>query len=679
LSPRAIASVASVLFLAHAARYLYFFVDDEAIPFVYARNLLRGRGLVYTAFEGRVEGYSDFLTVLVDTILLGLTRIAGAPTLSVFAGAKLISLAAGATIVWLISRYLASRYRPSAALTGIALVVLAGPLAMWSCSALEAAGVALLVLLLALAIQQVRTTSAVAAAILLTLIRIDGFIYVGAAVVAAAIAQRDRTRLALIRRVALTSLLALALLTVARFLYFGSLVPTSVEAKVLYKLVPHAHLLIKQPAASYLGQFLTLYGAVFLLAVSAGAVLPSPRPESAVFVLNALFLAMYVSVVGDWMFGLRFFVPVLPLVAVFTAEAVDRVSMRSVWVGRLGAAVAIVWMLLVASSFSDEYRRVERRENFLTAPTLDPGAFFKPYWAVYTQLRDKVPAGTVIADNQAGFVPFMLDAENIDDLGICSRFYAELPTRDVFFTEVGRFMPLTNKDARSAGVSYLVYRRPALIIEREDLLRPSNNLEIPPYLLGGAYQLWFEDSVRNAAVYAPTASDVSAYRRDRRLYLENVAHLSHLSRVTENGRNLTFTESEHALAFVHEGWRELVVTRDYSLELHFDTGAVPVYELHIERLRSAEPAVVALTLWDGKGVSVHEERVELHAREWSGLHVVLPAPVAAATATLSITGPPEGTTKVVVDDLRVQAQPLPLERYVAERIIRTAPASAGRR
>ena len=128
---------------------------------------------------------------------------------------------------------------------------------------------------------------------------------------------------------------------------------------------------------------------------------------------------------------------------------------------------------------------------------------------------------------------------------------------------------------RSAGLSYLLYRRPALIIEREDLLRPSNNLEIPPYLLGGAYQLWFEDSVRNAAVYASTASDVSAYRRDRRLYLENVAHVSHLSRVTENGRNLTFAESEHALAFVREGWRELVVTRDYSLALHFDTGVVP--------------------------------------------------------------------------------------------------------
>ena len=670
--------MASGLFLVHAARYLYFFVDDEAIPFVYARNLLRGRGLVYTALEGRVEGYSDSLTVLVDTILLGLTRLAGAPTLSVFALAKLISLAAGAAIVCLISRHLASRYRPSAALTGIAVVVLAGPLAMWSCSALEAASVALLVLLLALAIQQARTTSAVTAAILLTLIRIDGFIYVGAAALAAIIAQRDSTRLALVRRVALTSLVALGLLTVARFLYFGSLVPTSVEAKILYKLMPHGHLLIKQPAASYLGQFVALYGAVFLLAMLAGAVLPSSRPEPAVFLLNALFLTLYVSVVGDWMFGLRFFVPVLPLVAVFTAEAVDRVSIRSVWVARLGAAVAIVWMAHVASLFSDEYRRVERRENFLTAPTLDPGAFFRPYWAVYTRLRDKVPPGTVIADNQAGFVPFMLDAENIDNLGICSRFYAELPTRDVFFTEVGRYMPLTNSDARSAGLSYLLYRRPALIIEREDLLRTSNNFAIPPYLLGGAYQLWFEDSIRDAAVYAPTSSDVSAYRHNRRLYLENVAHVSHLSFVMENGRKLTFEESEHALAFVREGWRELVVTHDYSLELHFDTGMVPVYELHIERLHSVEPAVVALTLWDEKGISVHEERVELHAGEWSGLHVVLPAPVAATSATLTITGPPDDTTKVVVDDLRVQAQPPRLERYVAEHIIRTPPASAER-
>ena len=674
VSPRAIASIASVVFLLHAARYLYFFVDDEAIPFVYGQNLLRGRGLVYTSLEGRVEGYSDLLTVLVDTIILGVARLVGAPILSVFAVAKLISLAAGAAVVWIVSRYLASRYRPSAALTGIALVVLAGPIAVWSCSALETTAVALLVLALAIAIQQARPGAALAAAILLVLIRIDGFVYVGAASLAAMIDQGDRPRLRLARRVAITGVLTLALLTLARYMYFGSLLPTPVEAKILYKLMPHAHLLIKQPATSYLGQLFNLYGPVFLIVVVAGAVLPRPRPASSTIVLNALFLAVYVTLVGDWMFGLRFFVPVLPLIALFAAETVDRVSGWSIWAARLASMAALVWLVHIAIVFSDEYRRVERRESFLTEPSLDPARFFTPYWTVYTQLRDRVPPGTVIADNQAGFVPFMLDAENIDNLGICSRFYAELPTHDVFFTEVGRFMPLTNKDTRSAGLSYLLYRRPAIIIEDEDLLRPNNDLEIPPHILNGAYRLWFEDAMHEAAVYVPTGSDLSVYRRERRLYLENVAHVSHLARVTQNGQDVPLAVYGPELAFLREGRHELVVTRDYSLELRFDTGPVPIYELHIETLRSLEAATILLTLWDAKGTPVREERIELQAREWSGLHVILPAPIVATAATLTISGPPDHAIKVLVGDLRVQAQPPRLERYVADRIVRTPPS-----
>ena len=71
---RAITASFCVLFLTYAGCFLYFFVDDEAIPVVYARNLLRGRGLVYTILEGRVEGYSDFLHVLWSTVLLTVTR-----------------------------------------------------------------------------------------------------------------------------------------------------------------------------------------------------------------------------------------------------------------------------------------------------------------------------------------------------------------------------------------------------------------------------------------------------------------------------------------------------------------------------------------------------------------------------------------------------------------------------
>src|SRR5215203_4944176 len=64
-----------VLFLVHASCYLYFFVDDEGITLVYARNLLRGFGLTYAVSEGPAEGYSNFLHVLVMAGLLRTTQL----------------------------------------------------------------------------------------------------------------------------------------------------------------------------------------------------------------------------------------------------------------------------------------------------------------------------------------------------------------------------------------------------------------------------------------------------------------------------------------------------------------------------------------------------------------------------------------------------------------------------
>ena len=56
----AIAAVA--LFTVYALNFLYYFVDDEAIPYVYAQNILHGKGLAYNGLEGRVKGYRTFST-----------------------------------------------------------------------------------------------------------------------------------------------------------------------------------------------------------------------------------------------------------------------------------------------------------------------------------------------------------------------------------------------------------------------------------------------------------------------------------------------------------------------------------------------------------------------------------------------------------------------------------------
>src|SRR5437773_1015918 len=97
--PSWLAIGAVTLFLVHAANYLYFFVDDEAIPYVYAQNLLHGNGLSYNRIEGRLEGYSDFLHVLWSTVILIGVRAARLPKDSVFFVGKAVSLLCGVGIL----------------------------------------------------------------------------------------------------------------------------------------------------------------------------------------------------------------------------------------------------------------------------------------------------------------------------------------------------------------------------------------------------------------------------------------------------------------------------------------------------------------------------------------------------------------------------------------------------
>lgn len=120
------------LFLVHAISYWHFFVDDEAITLVYARSLIEGHGLQYSALEGPVEGYSNFLHVFVMAGLLALVRGTGVDPVWVFAAGKVVSLACGAAIVALTLRVCRRLQLPAFATYAAGLMVaLAAPLAVW--------------------------------------------------------------------------------------------------------------------------------------------------------------------------------------------------------------------------------------------------------------------------------------------------------------------------------------------------------------------------------------------------------------------------------------------------------------------------------------------------------------------------------------------------------------------
>jgi hypothetical protein len=214
------------VFLVHASCYLYFFVDDEGITLVYARNLLRGFGLTYAVSEGPTEGYSNFLHVLVMAGLLRTTQLFDFSPASAFVVGGLWSLACGAALVWLTWWTTGRLGLPRAARATAALVLaLSGPLALWSNSSLETVPFSLAFMALATAtVPHVCPRAATLAAAAVLLLRIDGILYVSTWLVARLAFGEAPARRVLVR-VLLPTLALAAAYALARTWYFGSWLP----------------------------------------------------------------------------------------------------------------------------------------------------------------------------------------------------------------------------------------------------------------------------------------------------------------------------------------------------------------------------------------------------------------------------------------------------------------------
>src|SRR5678816_3361078 len=73
-----------IIYLLHA-RWIDYFGDDAYISFQYVKNFLHGHGLVYNVGE-RVEGYTDFLWVMLLSAVMAVFRNADIAAVSVILG-----------------------------------------------------------------------------------------------------------------------------------------------------------------------------------------------------------------------------------------------------------------------------------------------------------------------------------------------------------------------------------------------------------------------------------------------------------------------------------------------------------------------------------------------------------------------------------------------------------------
>lgn len=333
------AAIPFVLFV----RQFWWTCDDAFITFRYAKHLARGDGLIFNPGESPpVEGFTN----LGWTLWLGLFEAFGASLphvaniSSALAGFALICL----VVIW-VHRHLEGDLLTTMS-TGLVLATLP-PLAIWSTSGLETMPFALMVFatFFFLSGEPTRTATGLAAACACAaaLLRADGPLWIAFVFLAALVPwfreRNGRRRAGPELRAVITAGLVLTAVVAAQFLwrhsYFGQWVPNTASIKAGFSEVR------LERGWKYLASFALAAPLVALVPLSALACLGGPTDRHRVRALQAglvvLLGTLYpVFVGGDFMAMGRFFVPVLPFVAILFAICMQSLrgqALRAVYAG----------------------------------------------------------------------------------------------------------------------------------------------------------------------------------------------------------------------------------------------------------------------------------------------------------------------------------------------------------
>ena len=326
--------------------------DDAYISFRYARNLVRGLGLVFNAGE-RVEGYTNFLWTLLCA--LGLRLGVSAEAWSVFWG---VARFMGALVLlYVFTR--ARRTQPAAAAVPIAALIGAfhRDWAIYATSGLETSLFTLLalagfLLLASGSPSKGRAAAAGVALALAALARPDGVLFAAVGGLYVLWAGRPRFRVAVAYG---ASFLALWLPWIVwKLWYYGDIFPNSYYAK-------SANLAWYSQGLIYLGLYFLKYWILIVGAALAAraawlvavARLPADLETVVSFVRPvslaagfAVVYAWYVARVGgDFMFA-RLLVPATPFLLVLFELGLERLT------SRVGVRLAVVGAAVIGMSAS---------------------------------------------------------------------------------------------------------------------------------------------------------------------------------------------------------------------------------------------------------------------------------------------------------------------------------------
>ncbi len=367
--------LAGILVFASFEWAFVIFTDDPFISFRYARNMLEGHGLVFNPGQ-RVEGYTNFLW----TVLLAAGMYAGFDPVPLSQWLGLTASLTSLVIVAMVSRRLYSGMiiPPTCGL----ILITNRDFLRWGTGGLETPLFTVLIL------------GAVAASIFASDRRSRWL--AGILGAAAAMTRPEGIILGLLMtlmnpsirkdfRAAIDVLSAFAIVYCPYFLwrlvYYGQICPNTFYAKINGSMIETS-----LQGLVYTGGYLKHVGEIPLIGMLILAWLAMRRRPEFLFIWTILVLSLVCVVEGgDWMPNYRFFVPMLPLIALATGAAIDGLLTGKTILWRSGPLIHRTIAFLVPVSL------------ILTPHLVQPTGFLHPVFRKIAQAaRAEKKAGTSI-------------------------------------------------------------------------------------------------------------------------------------------------------------------------------------------------------------------------------------------------------------------------------------------
>lgn len=429
---------AVAIFLLQVVLIFDYTVDDAFISYRYAESLANGMGLVFNEGE-QVEGYTNFLWVL---MLAGAAKLGAGPEMA----SKALGLAFAfgtMAVAWLLGRALRQPPHAIVGLTALALLAVNPAFASWAVGGLETMSMAFFVTLgVYLYLKEQRGGAPLSALPLLAaaLTRPEGFGLWAVTMIHRLIVRwrsspQDRTSIQ--KELAFVGLFLVpyvAFLT-WRLAYYGALLPNTYYARggggieQLRGGLLYGFHFATEPANIV---FWLIVPFVWLAWRKGGL---TSKHNYLSLVITSYF--GYIVLAGsDWMPSWRFFVPVLPLMAVMAQDVVAQVwrsvasraqdlSSRSIALAAAGFAIAVL-LLLSGITFARSYDTLIGWQVAYNQANRTTALF----------LSEQAGPDATFGVMDAGVLPYYSGLQTIDLAGLTDSHIGRLPGKLTHKTDV---------------------------------------------------------------------------------------------------------------------------------------------------------------------------------------------------------------------------------------------------